>query len=373
MGVEDIAVLPIPLHMPLHIKQLRKNAPFYIKEIIEKSHAIGGIHSIEDLSQNSIKALSGGMLSAVYFLKRTGQELVINLRSKGVDATAEAFSAWQKKGANIVNIISSGIVPTTRSQADKVKYLIMEGIVDKTGKPAQTAQDYVRKYPEKAKQVGIALGRQLAKMHQAKTERSFGEYADMWGNTAAIRTWNNYLTGYISFHQTYLTKIGINEDKLKKLIEVIKKTKFSKKGRYIHGDFSMRNAIVESEHPLKLKIIDPNPLVGHYSWDLAVLYNNKEFSKRKFAAFPKNKQFQKKFNIDQDCLEGFIEAYQKYSSYKIDRKKVLMSQVMQIIFLTQTEEKKLKKNPDDVNQKLEYRIRKELLVESIETLLSKYS
>jgi fructosamine-3-kinase len=247
MNISDVTKLPVAPHMPRNVKQLRENAPRYIKSIIEQTYAIREVKSLRELGQGSLTPLGGGMLSAAYWLQVGGESRVIKLRYRGIDAEAKSLEAWQKKGADVVGVIAKGVVPETKHSQDHIKYLVLEGVTDKKGEVAPTCFEYVQTHPEATRKIGEILGRELFKIHQAKTTRSFGEFADMWGkNKSPLKTWNTYLQSFVIMQYDYLLTLGLTESKLKRLLQQVKEKKFPKRGTFVHGDYSLRNAMLTS-------------------------------------------------------------------------------------------------------------------------------
>jgi fructosamine-3-kinase len=192
--------------------------------------------------------------------------------------------------------------------------------------------------------VSRLLGQELAKMHARTSYRTFGEYADLPHANAPFRSWNAYLEGYIDVHHDYLLTFNILEADVERLRHAVRSTRFSSRGRYIHGDFSLRNALVEKRRPLTVKIFDPNPTIGDASWDLAVLQNNHDFSRRKAELAPNNSSYHARHQVDHDIWHGLVQGYETITGQPIDMHHVVLSQIMQTIFLLQIEEKKKRKN-----------------------------
>lgn len=370
MNVQDIPTLPIAAHMSQQVKQLRENAPHYIKSVIEKTYALREIGSLKELGQGALSPLSGGMLSVAYWLSFDDEDRVIKLRYRGVAAEAKSLEAWSKQGASIVKVYSRGVIPETRGKEDPIKYLILEGVTDAKGHPAPTCYDYVESHPGSAKKLGDVLGCELAKMHRAKTQRTFGEFADMWGkNNSPYKTWNSYLDGFVMSHYDYLLTLGLTESKLKRLRKKIAEKHFPKQGVFVHGDYGLRNALLISQNPIKVVIFDPNPLIGNPSWDLAISYNNYEFERRKHDYAPRKKAYKVSFERDRDFLEGLIYGYEKEAKRKIDEEAVALSQLMQCTFLLQIEENKAHKKKVDPNKEIEVMVRKDTIFDKVEKLV----
>lgn len=370
MKITDIDTLPVKSYMSPEIKDLRKKAPLYLKSLFEHTYAIREIKSISELGHNALSALPGGMLSACYYLTTKTNCLVIKMRYRGIKAEAESLKMWARRNASVITVIKTGIVPATKKQKEKVHFIIEECVLDKKGELAPTCADFVHQHPGSIPAIAKIMGLELARIHKAVTKRSFGEFADMWGkNKAPIKTWNNYLKGYLTLHENYLLNLGLTKSKLKLLHERIQKMDFAKRGVYLHGDFSLRNTLLTSRNPLKIVIFDPNPLIGHPSWDLAISYNNLEFSKRRFEFAVKNEDYRQEYEKEKTFLTDFLKGYEKETKKRIIPEHILTSQLAQTIFLLQIEEQKARtqKKP---GEEIEVMVRKDALFSFAEKLTS---
>lgn len=334
MTLKEIMTLPIEAYMPREVKALRKNAPKLVSSVLLHATAITGINSLADLTHDSIQALSGGLNSAVYLIRQAENNLVIKLRpqGQGISAEAEALTAWAAKGASVTTIKKVG---TVSSGTTEVKYMIQEGITRTKGRPAVTCHEFLRKHPSRAKAVGKLLGKELALMHKAKSDRTFGEYSDMWGKKAPYKTWNAYLVSSIQSQEAFLKRTGMQPEKIDALLNHIATIRFSKTGAYIHGDYSIRNALVESQKPLRIRIFDPNPLIGDPGWDIAFFYFYYDLAKRRLAESPKDKQLRKDYLKHKDVLRGFISGYEEGTGRVVNLTRVHPSQFITTMFALQ--------------------------------------
>ncbi len=374
MTKNDIATLPIEPHMSLEQRILRKKAPLLVKKILENTFEYSGIKSLTELTKDSIIALEGGVSSAVYFLKHTENPLVIKLRHSGVGAEAEAILAWQAKRARVVDIKKVGLV----EDVGKVKYLIQEGVLKKD-QLAKTCFSYLQTNPKKAELVGKLMGEELAKMHTAKSNRTYGEFADMAGKKAPFKTWNSYILGYINVNEEFLIKeVGLGKEKIQLIKLCINKVKYPQKGVYLHGDYSLRNILVESEKPFQIRIFDPNPIIGHPSWDIANIFNNARIATERLSLKPKTTEVKRTHQVYQDLLKGFINGYEKANG-RIDRRKIYPSAFVQSILRLTAEVRRAKQrtkqvwnDPDVVSCKatLEY-LADQVIITTYPLLLSK--
>lgn len=357
MKTSDIDTLPIKPVMPPETKRIRKLAPKYITSIIENTRALPSVSSIEELRPEQIDTLGGGVDGATYLVRSPQTQVVIKLSNHGVEAEAEALLAWRAQHAHVPKLLDCGIVPATANQKIKVKYLIQEAILDKNKRVAETCADYLVHTPGDARAIGRLLGKELALMHQAIASRSFGEYADGQGNTAPHKTWNAYMLGYFEAQKDYLTHLDVTSAQFHAVQKYIEATNFIGKGRYLHGDFSIRNATIRSYNPLRISLFDPNPLIGDPSWDIAILFNNYEFRKRLMQYDAKQRQLCIR---DQQLVIGFKQGYTR----NIDDKSMAVSQLLQAVLQARYQEARGKSKDD----KLELKVRQEFVIDLINKL-----
>jgi fructosamine-3-kinase len=252
------------------VKQLKRDAPKHIRALMERSIVFAEL-DLKDLKPNDVRLLGGGVNAVTYLIRRQNDYVVVKFDLYTMKAEAEALEAWWHQGAKVVQVKSTGTSPLSKeSKGTRVRYIILEGVLGSANRPAEPAIDYVKKYLAETEKVGRFMGRQLALMHRATSRRTFGEFADMT-DLKPYRTWNAFLMSYVKYHTKNLKSLGYSDARIKQLKRLIRATSFSRTGRYLHGDFSLRNAVIESRDPLKVRIIDPNPMVGNVLWDLAIV------------------------------------------------------------------------------------------------------
>lgn len=335
-----------------------RTADKHIRAVLDKASVLPGVESIEDLRPEQLSILAGGVDAATYLVSSAEGQVIIKINDHGIEAEAEAINAWRKRHARVPEVLASGTVPGT-VRHKKVKYLIEKALVTRYGRVVETAANYLVYKPDKARAVGRLLGVELTKMHRAVADRSFGEFADAPGNTAPYQSWNAYMLGYLNVHRRYLRGLGIGEDLLEQLAEAIKRCRFVSQGRYLHGDFSIRNAAIKSFEPLKVSVFDPNPIVGDPTWDIAVLFNNYEFQKRRLEYDDGQKDL---YVRDQQLLIGFKQGYQR----KIYEENLLVAQLFQAILQAQYTADKVKQKKLD---KVDLQVREAFIKDTVRRIV----
>ena len=319
----DIPTLPIKSTADAGTQYVRNEAPKFLRSVIEKTHTIPFVKKLDDLNLEDVTPLAGGEEAATYLVLHGGEGVIVKFATRGLRAEAEALEEWSAKGVHVPKVYSYGIVPHTQSASQPIAYIVEEALVDKHGRLAETCEMYLHHTPEKARYVGRLMGSELTKLHSCLSERSFGDFADSAANTAAYGSWNTYLLDYFATQQDYLLEHHVTESQLEKIRKFMETCKYVKQGGYLHGDFSVRNAVILPARD-SVALFDPNPVIGDPSWDVAVLYNNEAFSRR-------HKDYDEaqtdRWQRDHQLLIGFRQGYDR----KISEPNLLTAQLVQSI------------------------------------------
>ncbi|MDN5275410.1 MAG: hypothetical protein JWN33_59 [Candidatus Saccharibacteria bacterium] len=354
MKITDIDLLPIKKHFPLNAKRVRARAPKLIASVINDTDVISSVPSIRHLRPEHIQALSGGVDAATYLVSLPKEQVIIKLSYIGVDAEAEAIEAWRKRHVRVPRMIKTGVVPSTRNDKYPVKYLVQQALLDDTGRLIETCATYLTRAPHKARKIGVLLGRELDKLHSCVSDRRFGDFNDTRRRPTAYDTWNDYVYTAIKKQKDYLVSIGVSREDLRAVLRFVKSYDFVRKGRYLHGDFSIRNVAVKSYDPLKISVFDPNPIIGDPTWDVSFIWNNYQFEKRRIAV---DKSQHDLFVRNQQLWIGFKQGYNR----TIDEGSLAVSSVIQAIYQAQYTE--------GIKDAIGAKVRKEYIKDRIAFLL----
>ncbi len=371
MKREEIPVPKSEQGVSNSLKGMRGKGPAFLQMLVEDLDGIEGLNSLEDLQQENVVALAGGNMSVDYAVQVQDRWVVVKFRSGGARAEAEALRAWKQAGADVVEVFNSGVLPETKHGDKEVKFLVLEAAVDEHDRLANTGKAYIRRHPEATLDIAVQMGRALAAMHRAKANHPYGEYADMWGSEEGkppMLTWNDYLLGYVDEHHDDLIGWGFTPLKLENLKRALAALEFPDQGIYLHGDFSARNAMIVKTAPYRIKVLDPNPLIGHPSWDLAVLYNNEEFEKRKLDHDPENGIYRSAHQIQKDILAGVLEGYREAHGQELDRKAIAASQLMQCLYLFPGKERRARNEGREPGEDIQSMVVKDTLFDKLEWL-----
>ncbi|HEU4677642.1 MAG TPA: phosphotransferase [Candidatus Paceibacterota bacterium] len=366
MKLRDIPKMEVQRHMSPEIQYMQSHAHLYVDRIIKNTRSFPQISSIDDLPPGAIRTLRGGRMSALYSVAIENELIVIKMRRDGIEAECEALEAWRRVKVPVPTVLKMGTLADTKTMTG-VKYLLLDFVLDRSGDPAPTGADYLERHPSAAHRVGRLLGRTLARMHRAKTDRTFGEYADMGhSNRSPYRSWNKYLLGYLDAYRPYLVSLGLTRKLVKRLETTIRDAEFGTVGTYVHGDYSLRNVMIDSRKPLRAVVFDPNPVIGDPSWDIAILMNNRDYALRRYAWEPQDQAYRKIAKREERFLEGFWASYRNASRERVPLSHIRIAQLLQTLLHLATEERKEYARPEE--KAVEIRSRRETLFELIGTL-----
>lgn len=354
MKSTEIETLPAKQNAPRGVQKIRLQAPKLLASVINQTRSLRNISSIVDLRPEHVQAIGGGVDAATYFINHPDEKVVIKLSYDGLEAEAEAINAWRARHVRGPNVIAVGTVPVTKSDKQPVKYLAQQAMLGPNGRLIETCAAYLTREPKNARRVGKALGHELDKLHSCVSNRTFGDFKDAGLKKAPYKDWNGYVIDIFKKEAGYLQLLGLKESDIKHMIAVVSRHRFVRRGRYLHGDFSIRNVAVKSYDPLRLSIFDPNPLVGDPSWDVAILANNREFHARRLAYDDSQADI---YRMYQQLWTGFMQGYRR----KVNERSLLTAQFVQAIYQAQYTQSK--------SANLDFRVRKEFIHDTCQRLL----
>jgi aminoglycoside phosphotransferase (APT) family kinase protein len=208
-------------------------------------------------------------------------------------------------------------------------------------------------------------------MHGATTKRTFGEFADMSGeNKKPYRLWNTYLAGYLRHFGGVLEDLGYSSARIKQLRRHLRATNFPKTGRYIHGDPSPRNILVSAQRPLEITFIDPNPIVGHPTWDIAIIANNAEIARRKAKLRPQNEVYQAEAKWRGDYHKGVIAGYVATTKRQLRSAHLALVRLIHLLMITDFALRDARAEGRDLAEDATIRAHRELMADLMSKVLT---
>jgi hypothetical protein len=226
------------------------------------------------------------------------------LKSDGLEAEARALRAWKPYTPRVPEVLGSGTVPSVGARS--TKYLLLAALKNDEGQIVETASEHLDRSPTSARELGRAVGAELRRMHQAVDRTGVGNFADSPGSERTYGSWSGYLADFFALHADFVGQLGISGDRLQATLAFVRACPFVAEGPFLHGDVSIRNVAIFSYRPITVGLLDPNPLIGDPSWDIAPMMNNVAYNelRARHEGAPS-----KVLVRDRNLLEGFWESY----------------------------------------------------------------
>ena len=272
--------------------------------VLQDSGACPDLLGLDQLTADQVVELGGGVDAATYLVRCPRRDVVVKLASKGLEAEARALRAWKPYTPRVPEVLGLGAVPSTGERS--TKYLVLTALKNDEGQLVETAAEYLDRSPASARKLGRAVGTELHRLHQAVDETGFGNFADSPGSERTYGSWSDYLADFFGMHAGFVQQLGIREDRIQAALTFIRTCPFVAEGRFLHGDVSIRNVAIFGYQPITVGLLDPNPVSGDASWDIAPMMNNVAYnelrSRREGAP-------SKMLVRDRELLDGFWESY----------------------------------------------------------------
>jgi aminoglycoside phosphotransferase (APT) family kinase protein len=275
-----------------------------LRWVLEDSGAFPDLPGLDRLTPEQVVELGGGVDAATYLVRCPDRDVVVKLKGDGLEAEARALRAWAPYTPRVPEVLASGTVPSSGGRS--MKYLLLAALKNDAGRIVETASEYLDRSPASARELGRAVGAELHRLHQAVDRTGFGNFADSPGSERTYRSWSGYLVDFFALHADFVSQLGISGDRLQATLAFIRACPFVAEGRFLHGDVSIRNVAIFAHQPITVGLLDPNPLSGDPSWDIAPMMNNVAFNELRAR---REHAPSKELLRDRELLDGFWESY----------------------------------------------------------------
>jgi aminoglycoside phosphotransferase (APT) family kinase protein len=309
-----------------------------LRWVLQDSGAFPDLPGLDQLTPEQVVALGGGVDAATYLVRCPGRDVVVKLKSGGLEAEARALRAWKPYTPRIPKVLGLGTVPSVGEGS--MKYLVLAALTNAAGRIVETADAYLDRSPTSARELGRALGAELQRMHQAVDETGFGNFADSPGSERTYRSWAGYLEDFLASHADLVRHLGIGEDRMQATLGFMRACPFVAQGRFLHGDVSVRNVGIFHDQPMTVGLFDPNPVSGDPSWDIAPMMNNVAYNELRQRHEGKRSTV---FVRDRELLDGFWEAYPA----GISQESLLTAQLVQAVLQAEHRKSRLRHHQAD--------------------------
>jgi aminoglycoside phosphotransferase (APT) family kinase protein len=309
-----------------------------LRWVLEDSGQFPDLPGLDQLTSEQVVELGGGVDAATYLVRCPHRDVVVKLKSNGLEAEARALRAWKRYTTRVPEVLGLGTVPSVGERP--TKYLILAALKNDAGRIVEPAAEYLDRSPASARELGGALGAELHRMHQAVDETGFGNFADSPGSERTYSSWSGYLEDFFSLHADFVRQLGISADRMQATLAFIGACPFVAKGRFLHGDVSVRNVGIFDYQPITVGLFDPNPLSGDPSWDIAPMMNNVAYNELRQR---RERAPSKMLLRDRELLDGFWESYPG----DVAQESLLTAQLVQAVLQAEHRQDRLRHNQAD--------------------------
>jgi fructosamine-3-kinase len=275
-----------------------------LRWVLQDSGEFPDLPGLDQLTPEQVVEVGGGVDAATYLVRCPGRDVVVKLKSNGLEAEARALRAWKPYTPRVPEVLGLGTVPSVGERS--MKYLLLAALKNDEGGIVEPAAEYLDRSPASARELGRAVGAELHRMHQAVDKAGFGNFADSPGSERSYRSWSGYLEDFFALHAAFVQQLGISEDRIEAALAFIRACPFVAEGRFLHGDVSVRNVGILHEQPITVGLFDPNPLSGDPSWDIAPMANNVAYNELRGRREGGPSMV---LGRDRELLDGFWESY----------------------------------------------------------------
>jgi len=309
-----------------------------LRWVLDDSGEFPDLFGLDQLPAEQVVELGGGVDAATYLVRCPDRDVVVKLKSNGLEAEARALRAWQPYTPRVPEVLGSGTVPSAGERP--TKYLILAALKNDEGRIVEPAAEYLDRSPASARELGRALGAELHRLHQAVDKAGFGNFADSPGSERTYRSWSGYLEDFLALHADFVQELGIGEDRIQATIAFIRACPFIAEGRFLHGDVSVRNVAIFGYQPIAVGLFDPNPVSGDPSWDIAPMMNNVAYNelRQRREGGPS-----KELVRDRELLDGFWETYPG----GVAQESLLAAQLVQAVLQAEVRQDRLRHGQAD--------------------------
>jgi fructosamine-3-kinase len=306
-----------------------------LRWVLEDSGQFPDLPGLDQLTSEQVVELGGGVDAATYLVRCPHRDVVVKLKSHGLEAEARALRAWRRYTARVPEVLGLGTVPSVGERP--MKYLLLAALKNAAGRIVETADEYLDRSPASARELGRAVGAELYRMHQAVDNTGFGDFADSPGSERTYRSWSGYLGDFFALHADFVRQLGVSKDRIQAMRAFIDACPFVAEGRFLHGDVSVRNVAVLHYQPISVGLFDPNPLSGDPSWDIAPMMNNVAYNELRDR---RERVPSKMLARDRELLEGFWDSYPG----DVAEESLLTAQLVQAVLQAEHRKDRLRHN-----------------------------
>jgi fructosamine-3-kinase len=318
--------------------ELQQQAEAHLRWLLEESGEFPDLPDLDQMEPDQIDSMGGGVDAATYLVKRPDGDIVVKLNSEGLESEARALRSWKPYSERVPEVLGLGTVPS--SGDPPIKYLLLAALKNDGGDVIETADKFLERSQQSARELGRALGTELHRLHQAVDANGFGNFGDSPGSERTYQSWSAYLEDFFVIYADFVQQVGIDDDQIESVRGFMQACPFVPEGRFLHGDVTIRNVGVYSYRPITVGLFDPNPLSGDPSWDIAPMMNNVAFNELRGR---RESEPPAALTRDRELLAGFWESYPD----KVAEESLMTAQLIQALLQAEHRQDRLQRKETD--------------------------
>src|SRR5215216_5110817 len=103
-----------------------------LRWVLEDSGEFPDLPRLDQLAPEQVVELGGGVDAATYLVRCPGRDVVVKLKSNGLEAEARALRAWKPYTTRVPEVLKAGTVPSVGKRP--MKYLVLAALKNDAGR-----------------------------------------------------------------------------------------------------------------------------------------------------------------------------------------------------------------------------------------------
>src|SRR5829696_9490530 len=112
-----------------------------LRWVLEDSGAFPDLPGLDQLAPEQVVELGGGVDAATYLVRCPRRDVVVKLKSHGLEAEARALRAWKPYAPRVPDVLGLGTVPSVGERS--TKYLLLAALKNDEGQIVEPAAEYL--------------------------------------------------------------------------------------------------------------------------------------------------------------------------------------------------------------------------------------
>jgi hypothetical protein len=110
-----------------------------LRWVLDDSGAFPDLRGLDQLPAEDVAELGGGVDAATYLVRCPHRDVVVKLKSNGLEAEARALRAWRPYTTRVPEVLALGTVPSPGERS--TRYLILAALKNDEGRLVETAAE----------------------------------------------------------------------------------------------------------------------------------------------------------------------------------------------------------------------------------------